>query len=130
MKTIEVIEPGSSHYAPEIDSDKMQALAKATEMPCVLHVRFHSDMPLGSLDERDIRFLQKVEYAYDTTRWGEVYGFAYAIPCRPAEEVDSDGYEVYIDENGRKFAIDVIAGTSECPCRIWLYDPLMCRKKQ
>lgn len=115
-----VIYQGESHYAPEINEAQAVQFAEEKGMPDVLVLRFHSDNPLIGIEERSIGWMEKDRYAYDTVRWGSVYGWAYAIPCRDEGERDAEGRPVYADEKGVRFAVEWQDGSPECPASVYL----------
>lgn len=115
-----VIYQGQSHYAPEINEAQAVQFANDKGQPDILVIRFHSDMPLIGLEERGIGWMEKERYAYDTVRWGSVYGWAYAIPCTETEERDAEGRSVYADAKNGRFVLEWESGSPECPCRVRL----------
>lgn len=111
---------GLSRHAPEIDEEEAVKFAADKGLPDVLLLKFHSDIPLMGLEERGIGWMERNRYAYVTVRWGNVYGWTYAIPCKKTDGRDSAGRTVYIDEKGNRFSLEWHDGSPECPCRAYL----------
>lgn len=117
-----IIHIGESHYAPEIDEEKACESLSTSEAPDLLVLKFHSDMPLFGIKDRGINWLEESRKAYDTVRWGEVYGWTYAIPCRELEDHGMGSVPAFADETTKKFIIVWEEGSPECPCRVRIMD--------
>ena len=104
-----------SHYAPEISDAEALDLCRAEHgWNDVLVVRFHSDC--GLHDRRRAVNPEPVREcrAYDTVRFGRIYGQTYALPCLPAGRRDRHGRPIFIDEAG-EFVVGFDAGCPEYP---------------
>lgn len=104
-----------SHYAPEISDAEALDLCRAEHgWNDVLILRFHSD--IGLQDMRRAVNPEPVREcrAYDTVRFGRIYGQTYALPCLSAGRRDRYGRPIFVDEAG-EFVVDFDAGCPEYP---------------
>ena len=104
-----------SHYAPEIsDAEALDLCRPESGWNDVLILRFHSDVGLrdrrGAVNPEPVRECR----AYDTVRFGRIYGQTYALPCLSTGRRDRLGRPIFIDEAG-EFVVDFEAGCPEYP---------------
>lgn len=103
------------HYAPEVsDAEALDLGRPDAGFSDVLVVRFHSDC--GLHDRRRAANPEPVREcrAYDTVRFGRIYGQTYALPCLPTGRLDRAGRRIFIDEAG-EFVVGFEPGCPEYP---------------
>ena len=113
-------ESNIEHYAPALsDAEALDICRPDFGWNDVLIVRFHSDIGLHDRRRAPNPEAARSCRAYDTVRFGRVYGWSYALPCLRTGRRDRLGRPIFIDEAG-EFVVDSEAGCPEYPavCRL------------
>lgn len=111
------------HYAPALsDAEALDLCRPDFGWNDVLVVRFHSD--IGLQDMRRAVNPEPVREcrAYDTVRFGRIYGQTYALPCLSTGRRDRHGRPVFVDEAG-EFVVGFEAGCPEYPAVVRIERP-------
>ena len=111
------------HYAPALsDAEALDLCRPEFGWNDVLVVRFHSDIGLQDMRRAANPEAARSRRAYDTVRFGRVYGWSYALPCLSTGRRDRHGRPIFVDEAG-EFVVGFEAGCPEYPAVVRIERP-------